>query len=720
MDTNVPRQKQVRDVKPQKAHGPQILLVDDNATNLQVLYQTLGGNPYRLLAAKSGKDAISIAQRAVPDLILLDVMMPDMDGFETCARLKADARTRDCAVIFLSALTEPGEKVRGLELGAVDFVNKPFQAEEVLARVRTHLTLRDLQKQLRKRNEELEHELTVAQELLREARDRTDGLLLGDSGMAVRLRLDVHEAANSEDALIISGPPGSDHEAVARAVHHQSPRQSRAIICVHCLAFGPDESDSTDKTGGSPNFLDKMRLAEGGTLYLEGIQHLPRDAQRSLAERLRARDEARRSGLSAEPDVRVIVSTTRDLDEELVAGRLTPELHRALRKTIDIAPLRARPEDLPTLAPYILRRQAEQIGRTVPIISEESMQRLKSYRWPGNIRELRNVLGSALAASQGTVLEIGEHLLDNGVRVGSYSLIEQLGSGGMGEVWLARHQLLARPAAVKIVRESAVGVAEDGHTVRHRFLREARATAELQSPHTVQLFDFGITETGSFYYVMERLRGLDLQRMIERHGPQPPERAVYLLKQACRSLSEAHALGLVHRDIKPANLFVCRLGREYDFLKVLDFGVVSHKGRPATAQITMAGMVLGTPAFLAPELGSGQASFDGRADIYGLGCIAYWLLTARPPFEADDAMSLLRHHSETAPASPSTIVEHLSADMEALVLECLSKDPALRPASADVLWERLDKLSIGGVWGQHRARAWWEQHEPEILDHVTS
>ena len=131
------------------------------------------------------------------------------------------------------------------------------------------------------------------------------------------------------------------------------------------------------------------------------------------------------------------------------------------------------------------------------------------------------------------MLEIGDHLLDSGVRVGSYSLIERLGSGGMGEVWLARHQLLARPAAVKIVREAAVGAAEDGQTLRQRFAREAQATAELQSPHTVQLFDFGVTDTGSFYYVMERLRGMDLQRMVERYGPLPAERAVFLLKQAC-------------------------------------------------------------------------------------------------------------------------------------------------------------------------------------------
>ncbi len=690
------------------------MLVDDNATNLQVLYQTLDGQGYRLLAARSGTDAISIAQRAVPDLILLDVMMPQLDGFQTCARLKADDRTRDCAVIFLSALTESSEKVRGLELGAVDFINKPFQAEEVLARVRTHLTIRDLQKQLRRRNDELQHELTVAQELLREARDRTDGALLGESEAVVRLRRDIDEAAKSDETLLISGPPGSDHEAVARAVHHQSARAARAIICLNCLALA-DASPSSGNTGVAPDLLDRFRLAEGGTLYLEGIQHLTRELQRLLAEKLRALEASRSSSEAPGADVRVIVSTTRDVDEEVAAGRLIPELHRALPRTLDVPPLRSRLDDITALAPYILRRQAEQAGRTVPIITDASLHRLRNYRWPGNLRQLRNVLGSALAASQGPTLEIDERLLDNGVRVGSYSLIEPLGSGGMGEVWLARHELLARPAAVKIVREAALGTGEEGSALRQRFAREAQATAELQSPHTVQLFDFGMTETGGFYYVMERLRGMDLQRMVERHGPLPAERAVFLLRQACRSLSEAHALGLVHRDIKPANLFVCRLGREYDFLKVLDFGVVSRQGRESLAPITAAGMVLGTPAFLAPELVSG--SFDRRADVYGLGCVAYWLLTGRPPFEARDAMTLLRHHSDTRPAPPSAAVSApIPADVDALVLECLSKDPAMRPSDADVLCERFEALSVASAWNDQMARAWWEQHEPRLIE----
>jgi DNA-binding NtrC family response regulator len=695
---------------------PQILLVDDNATNLQVLYQTLEGHGYRLLAARSGKDALAIAERAAPDLILLDVMMPDMDGFETCARLKAGPVTRDAAIIFLSAVTEPLDKARGLDLGAVDFVNKPFQAEEVLARVRTHLTIRELEKQLRLRNLALEHELTVAQELLREARDRADGVLLGESPAAVRLRQDIQRAAESDETWLINGPPGSDHEAVARAVHHQSKRAARAIICVNCLSLIPDASPASGTTGGHADLFGKLHLADGGTLYLEGLEHLPAESQLMLAERLHAMDEARQSHGRAQPDVRVMVSTTRDVDEAMAAGRVIPELRRALPNTLDLAPLRARRDDLPVLAPYMLRRQAEQAGRTVPIISDESLKRLQDYRWPGNLRELRNVLGFALAASRGPILEIGEHLLDNGLRVGSYSLIERLGSGGMGEVWLARHQLLARPAAVKIVREAALGGGGDDHIRRQRFAREAQVTSELHSPHTVQLYDFGITDGGNFYYVMERLRGMDLQRLVDRHGPLAPSRVVFLLKQACLSLSEAHTLGLVHRDIKPANLFVCRLGPQFDFVKVVDFGVVSRHIGETRAHITTEGTVLGTPAFLAPELVASR-TFDGRADIYALGCVAFWLLTGRPPFEGSDAIAILMHHAKTAPVPPSTICEEaIPAEMDALVLECLAKEPSRRPASADVLWERLDRLSIADEWTQRHARTWWEMHEPEAID----
>jgi serine/threonine protein kinase len=325
-------------------------------------------------------------------------------------------------------------------------------------------------------------------------------------------------------------------------------------------------------------------------------------------------------------------------------------------------------------------------------------------------------LGTALAVTQGPVLDIGEHLLESGVRVGSYSLIEQLGAGGMGEVWLARHQLLARPAAVKIVRDAVADVAEDRHALRQRFAREAQATADLQSPHTVQLFDFGLTDTGSFYYVMERLRGMDLQRMVERHGPLPPERVAFLLKQACLSLSEAHALGLVHRDIKPANLFICRLGSQYDFLKVLDFGVVSRQESDSRAPLTGTGLVLGTPGFVAPELLTGTGVFDGRADIYALGCVAVWLLTGRRPHDGSNAdTALLQPPDGLAPPFASVTTQTLPQGMDRLVLDCLSKDPALRPQTADEVTNRLDALPIAERWDSQRARAWWERHAADCV-----
>ena len=186
------------------------------------------------------------------------------------------------------------------------------------------------------------------------------------------------------------------------------------------------------------------------------------------------------------------------------------------------------------------------------------------------------------------MLEIDEELLDEGLAVGSYRLVTPLGSGGMGEVWLGRHRLLARPAAVKLIRHDArPGLAEE-QLVR-RFQREAQVTAGLRSPHTVQLYDFGVNDSGSFYYVMELLEGLDLHQIVTRFGPQPAERVTMLLRQACRSLAEAHEHGLVHRDIKPANLFVTRLGSEYDYLKVLDFGIVKDQpGQDATI-LTSAG-----------------------------------------------------------------------------------------------------------------------------------
>ena len=299
--------------------------------------------------------------------------------------------------------------------------------------------------------------------------------------------------------------------------------------------------------------------------------------------------------------------------------------------------------------------------------------------------------------------------------LGSYRLEEKLGEGGMGEVWRARHRMLVRPAAIKLIRPSVAGHARPGvseEAVR-RFEREAQVIACLRSPHTVDLFDFGLADDGAFYYVMELLDGLDADSLIRRFGPIPPERAIYLLRQVCHSLSEAQSCGLVHRDIKPANIFLCRYGEEYDFVKVLDFGIVGSTRDPADTSpaLTQENAVQGTPAFIAPEQAMG-GSVDGRADIYAVGCVAYWLLTGQFVFRAETSMGLLLQHAQAAPAPPSSRTDlPIPRALDDLILSCLAKDPADRPQSARDLSRRLGEVEGASAWTQERAREWWATHQ---------
>ena len=202
--------------------------------------------------------------------------------------------------------------------------------------------------------------------------------------------------------------------------------------------------------------------------------------------------------------------------------------------------------------------------------------------------------------------------------LGNYHLVERLGQGGMGEVWKAQHRLLARPAAIKLIRPSLIEKGGASDLIR-RFEREAQVTAQLQSPHTVELFDFGVADDGGFYYVMELLDGLDLEALVTRYGPIPAERAIHMLRQVCHSLAEAESKGLVHRDIKPSNIFACRYGGDHDFIKVLDFGIVKATDPSETETgvgLTNTILPQGTPAFVSPEQALGGACIDGRADIY--------------------------------------------------------------------------------------------------------
>jgi hypothetical protein len=298
---------------------------------------------------------------------------------------------------------------------------------------------------------------------------------------------------------------------------------------------------------------------------------------------------------------------------------------------------------------------------------------------------------------------------EKGHEMGSYKLEELLGRGGMGEVWRASHRLLARSAAIKLIRSESFG--SDGHELVRRFEREAKATAALRSPHTVNIYDFGTTEDGTFYYVMELLEGFDLETLVTRFGAQPPERAVHILIQACHSLAEAHQGGLIHRDVKPANVYVCRYGLDWDFVKLLDFGLVKNseipteRGRP----LTVAGVIAGTPGYMAPEMGLGNPDVDWRADIYALGCVGYWLLTGKPVFDIGGSpIQVLMDHIQKQPPAPSERTEaRIPAALDFILLQCLSKDPHERPQTMQDLAESLARVPLDEPWTQERARRWW-------------
>jgi eukaryotic-like serine/threonine-protein kinase len=339
------------------------------------------------------------------------------------------------------------------------------------------------------------------------------------------------------------------------------------------------------------------------------------------------------------------------------------------------------------------------------------------------VRSLPNYSCALIAMLPSHVLQRMGRRLREAQDLGSYHLVELLGKGGMGEVWRAEHNLLARDAAIKLVRPEVLGARNDAEAtvVLRRFEREAQATAQLSSPHTIQLFDFGITQDGTFYYVMELLAGRDLESLVREFGPVPPNRAIFLLRQVCHSLADAHARGLVHRDIKPANVYVCRMGLEYDFVKVLDFGLVKLKHNTGMETLVTADhTTTGTPAYMAPEVILGEAEVDRRADVYALGCVAYYLLTGQLVFEADTSMKMLLQHLHAQPLPPSQRTEvPIPRELDELVLACLDKNPDKRPQNAEELFHMACGCRACGEWNQAEAAEWWGAHLPELTGPLT-
>jgi serine/threonine-protein kinase len=285
-------------------------------------------------------------------------------------------------------------------------------------------------------------------------------------------------------------------------------------------------------------------------------------------------------------------------------------------------------------------------------------------------------------------------------QLGQYRLEERIGQGGMGEVYRARHAMLRRPTAVKLL-------SGDGSEQQlRRFEKEVQLTARLTHPNTISIFDYGRTPDGVFYYAMELLEGLTLEQLVERYGPQPASRVIHFLLQVCGALKEAHGVGLIHRDIKPANIYLCRRGDVPDVIKVLDFGLVRELKSDRDPTRSNLHSIVGTPLYLAPEAIVTPDQVDARADIYGLGCVAYFLVTGTTPFSGHNIVELCAHHLHTAPVPPST--RHpVPADLERVILTCLAKDPAERLQSAQALARALEHCRDARVWTEADAEAWW-------------
>jgi serine/threonine-protein kinase len=322
------------------------------------------------------------------------------------------------------------------------------------------------------------------------------------------------------------------------------------------------------------------------------------------------------------------------------------------------------------------------------------------------------LLGVAVVIS-GVVTRLGREVAKER-ELGSYRLGELLGSGGMGAVYRATHRMLARPAAIKLIRAEILTTYDrnSADLAVARFKREADAAARLRSPHTVELYDFGETEDGTLYFVMELLEGMDLETLVRKEGPLPQERVIHILRQVCDSLAEAHASGLIHRDIKPANIHVGRVGLKHDFVKVLDFGLVKSL-LPANqdSMATAAGLTPGTPAYLAPEMALGEAC-DGRADLYALGCVAYYLLTGQLVFQAATSLQMISKHIQEKPVPPSQRAElDVAPELDRVVLACLAKKPGDRPQNATELDGMLAEIEIE-PWSEEEATQWWRTHQP--------
>lgn len=415
-----------------------ILIVDDTPTNLEILVKVFDEEGFEVRVATDGEGALNQISHAHPDLILLDVMMPGIDGFETCRRLKANQDTKDIPVIFMTALADTIDKVKGFEVGAVDYVTKPIQHKEVLARVTTHLTLRTLQRSLQHANETLERRVEERTTELQQALHEVEKLKARLQAENTYLREEIHIQHNFEDIItrgnvlkkvlkqveqvaptdatvLLVGESGTGKELLARAVHNRSTRRERPLVKVNCpsIPHGLIESElfGHEKgafTGALAKKFGRFELADGGTIFLDEIGEMAVDLQAKLLRVLQEGEfERLGSPKTTKVDTRVIAATNRNLEEAVKAGTFREDLYYRLNVfPITSPPLRERKEDIPVLVSHFLNHFGAKIGKKVTGVSQKAMEALESYHWPGNVRELENMIERGVILAEGSVLDL--------------------------------------------------------------------------------------------------------------------------------------------------------------------------------------------------------------------------------------------------------------------------------------------------------------------------
>ncbi len=412
-------------MNPPWPRKPVILMVDDTPANLGILSELFEKDGYDTLVAEDGPSAIERAAFAKPDLILLDVLMPNQDGFVTCEQLKQRQDTKNIPIIFMTALTDTQNKVKGFELGAVDYITKPFQQEEVRARVQLHLNLlyahRQLEEQNRKLQEEIEaHTRTQARVQYLDAELKSAqafGQVVGKSLSFASILQEMEQMAGTDCTALIIGETGTGKELMARAIHEQSQRRENPLIKVNCAAIPKDLFESEffghEKgafTGATSRRIGRFELANGGTLFLDEIGELPLDIQAKLLRVLQEQEFERVGGhVTLRVDVRIIAATNRGLEVEVAEQRFREDLYYRLNVfPIQIPPLRDRKEDIPLLIQHFIKKYGAKYGKRVEGAQDSTIEKLQSHGWPGNIRELENIIERGVIVSSGTWLELGD------------------------------------------------------------------------------------------------------------------------------------------------------------------------------------------------------------------------------------------------------------------------------------------------------------------------